>query len=267
MKSSTLLIVDDDPSIRQSLTFLLHRAGYLVTAASSPEEGLQTLRAGPFDLVLVDLRMPGMDGLDFLSALQQIHPDTPVFILTGHASLSTAIEAMRRGARDYFIKPLQPDQILVRIREELDRRRTRDRRLEIADQMAELLHELRDIEHLQDLPGAGEPPVAQAPARLARGPFVLDLHARQATLDGQLLRLSPASFDYLAALLRRAPQAVTYEDLVREVQGYNLPRREAQSIARWQIHQLRQSIEPDPGEPRYILNERGLGYRLALPAA
>lgn len=268
-RSHSLLLVDDDPSLRQSLAFILRQAGYQVTAAATAEEALQTLSAGPFDLILTDLRMPGMDGIEFLRTLRKDNPDTPVFIFTAHGALNTAIEAMRNGANDYFIKPLKPKELLDRLGVALDSRQQRVRRREIEKRIQSLIQELNAINppaRFQETRDADVPePSGLTPRILARGPFVLDLLARLTLLDGQPVRLSPTSFNYLAALLRHTPLPVAYEDLVREVQGFELPRKDAQPLARWQIHQLRQALEPEPGKPRYILNERGLGYRLVLP--
>jgi two-component system KDP operon response regulator KdpE len=82
-------------------------------------------------------------------------------------------------------------------------------------------------------------------------------------LDGRLIPLPPSAFDYLVTLVRHAPNPVPFETLVMQSQGYEMSRAEAQEMARWRIHQLRQALEPDPQNPRYILTERGMGYRLA----
>jgi len=263
---ATILIVDDDAHIRQSLTYFLQKAGYSVTATGDPQEALQCLQAGPFDLIFLDLKMPGMDGIALLEKIRAVYPDTPVFMLTGHAALSSAIEAMRRGASDYFVKPVQPKEILERVEQVLDKVREQRRRREIADQMASLLSELRQIDNLEtDQEDQQSALTREASQIVQRGPFLIDLQARQARLGEQNLRLQPTSFDYLVALLRRSPEPVSYEELVLEIQGYELTRNEARDIARWQIYQLRQALEPDSSQPQYILTERGYGYRLAIP--
>jgi DNA-binding response OmpR family regulator len=263
---ATILIVDDDAHIRQSLTYFLQKAGYSVTATGDPQEALQCLQAGPFDLIFLDLKMPGMDGITLLERIRAAYPDTPVFMLTGHAALSSAIEAMRRGASDYFVKPVQPQEILERVEQVLDKVREQRRRREIANQMASLLNELRQIDNLEMEDGDEQAALSRDVTHiLQRGPFLIDLQARQARLGQQSLRLQPTSFDYLVALLRRSPEPVSYEDLVLEIQGYELTRNEARDIARWQIYQLRQALEPDSSRPQYILTERGFGYRLAIP--
>jgi len=101
------------------------------------------------------------------------------------------------------------------------------------------------------------------PARfLQRGPFVLDLQARLLSLDGQYVPLSPTNFDYLVALVRHAPQPVSYQVLVREAQGYDVSLVEAREMTRWRIHELRKAIEEDSKSQKYLITVRGSGYKL-----
>jgi DNA-binding response OmpR family regulator len=168
------------------------------------------------------------------------------------------------GARDYLLKPVDPPLILARVREILAERQQSERRREIVAQIQSLLAELEQIDG-QDAPPinllSALPPTAST-RFLQRGPFTLDLHARHATLEGRLISLPPGAFDYLVTLIRHTPDPVSYEALVMQSQGYELTRIEAQEMARWRMHQLRQALEPDPANPRYILTVRGIGYRL-----
>ncbi len=107
-----LLIVDDEPNIRKVLAALLEQAGYLTTAAASGEEAIRMVRAHDPDLVLTDLRMPGMDGLELLRQLRSGFPEIPVVLLTAHGTIETAVEAMRRGAHDFLTKPFDDDKVL-----------------------------------------------------------------------------------------------------------------------------------------------------------
>ena len=99
---------------------------------------------------------------------------------------------------------------------------------------------------------------------LKRGPLILDLQSRRATMGERVLALPPAAFDYLVVLLRHAPDVVQYQTLVAEAQGYQTDRREAQELSKWHIHELREALEPTPSEPRHVLNVRGVGYRLVV---
>lgn len=262
--TSTVLIIDDEINLRRSLSMVLQRSGYAVTTAGNAQEVFQYLQAGAFDLVFLDLKMPDINGLELLLQIRRIYPNMPVMILTAHATLESAIEAVRRGARDYLLKPIDPAQIVERVQEILaESEQTRRRRM-IMGEMQQLLSELHKIEQ----PGAGEtvitPSISIAdPARiLKRGVFTLDLHTRGVTLAGKPVPLSPTAFDYLATLMRHSPNAINYEQLVMESQGYKTSLIEAREISRWRIHELRKVIEPDTRNPEYIITVRGTGYRL-----
>jgi DNA-binding NtrC family response regulator len=134
--ASSILIIDDEAFLRRSLTLILQSKGYLVNSAASAQAGLQMLQAGSYDLVFLDIRLPDRSGMVVLPAIRQLYPDLPVLILTAHATMETAIEAVRQGARDYLLKPIDPEQILVRIREVLEEQSQPKRRREIAGQIS-----------------------------------------------------------------------------------------------------------------------------------
>jgi DNA-binding response OmpR family regulator len=260
----TILIIDDEPNLRRSLAMILQRAGYSITCAESAEQVHQYLQAGAYDLVFLDLKMPDINGLQLLPEIRRQYPEMPVLILTAHATLDSAIEAVRKGARDYLLKPINPEQILKRVGEVLAEQQQPRRRREIVGEIQNLLKELNQVEGAM-----AEEPVLQAvapsadPARiLRRGPFVLDLHARYASLGEQLISLSPTAFDYLATLVRHSPNPVSYETLVMESQGYKTTPVEAREMARWRIHELRKALETDTRNPSYIITVRDVGYRL-----
>jgi two-component system alkaline phosphatase synthesis response regulator PhoP len=187
----------------------------------------------------------------------------PVFILTAHATLETAVQAVRSGARDYLLKPIDPEVIVDRVRETLEGQRVPQRRRQIASQLHELLDELNEMENPAAGAESAEPGPPDRESRyLKRGAFTLDLHLREAAWEGRTARLPPSTFQFLISLLRHAPEAVTYETLVRESQGYDLSRAEARELARGHIHELRKAIEPDLKHPRFIVTVRDVGYRL-----
>ena len=261
---NTILIIDDEINLRRSLSLILQRSGYKVTCAGSAQEGLQFLNSGPYDLAFLDIKMPDRSGMSILPEIRQQYPEMPVLILTAHASLDTAIEAVRQGARDYLLKPIDPQQILVRTSEVLTEQSQPKRRREITTQIQNLLAELHQIEGSD---GSTDPMLSALPptdpARFLRsGVLSLDLHARHASLNNKYISLSPSNFDYLVTLMRHAPDPVPYQTLVRESQGYDLSRAEAREISRWQIHELRKALEEDPHKPRIVLTVRDLGYRL-----
>jgi len=263
--TDSILIIDDESNLRLTLTAILQKAGYSVTAVGHPQDALQCLASGPYDLVFLDLKLPDMDGLALLTEMHRLYPDMPVLILTAHATLQSSIEAVRQGARDYLLKPIDPPLILTRVRDVLAEQQQSRRRREIVTQIHGLLEELGQIDGQDALTANLLPGLpATSPTRfLQRGPFTLDLHARRAMLNEQLISLPPGAFEYLVALARHAPNAISCQDLVMQSQGYTLARLEAQDLARWRIHQIRLALETDPKRPQYVITVRGAGYRLA----
>jgi DNA-binding response OmpR family regulator len=262
--SFTILIIDDEPNLRRSLALILQRAGYSVTTAENGEQVHQCLEAGAYDLVFLDLKMPDINGMELLPQIHKIYPDMPVLILTAHATLDSAIQAVRKGARDYLLKPIDPEQILSRVREVLAEQQQPRRRREIVGEIQSLLQELNEVAGVKpEEEGSQTTSTPVNPARiLRRGPFMLDLHARYALLNEQVISLSPTAFDYLATLLRHSPNPVGYETLVMEAQGYKTTPVEAREMARWRIHELRKALETDTRNPNYIITVRDIGYRL-----
>ena len=266
MTQKSILIVDDEDHLRRTLSLILQKESYRVETASSAEEALACLKLRDFDLMFLDLNLPGMGGVELLAEVHEQAPHMPVLILTAHAELDSAIQALRLGARDYLFKPADPALIVTRVAEVLAEREQPARKKEIVSQLQDLLAELQRMEGDNMTPTstlAALPSVD--PARfLRRGEFELDLHARHATLKGKYLQVTGIYFDYLSTLLRHAPKPVEYKTLVRESQGYEVENVEARELARWRIHELRQIIETDPERPQYILTVRGMGYRLAI---
>jgi len=265
--SASILIVDDEENLRMTLSRILVKSGFNVTTASSGEEALRLIQAGAFELAFIDLLMPGIGGLVLLAEMRKLYPEMPVLILTAHATLDSAIEAVRQGARDYLVKPADPQLLIARVKSILEEHRQPQRQREIIAQIQRLVSELnqftQSVEDNQPNLLTMLPPTD--PARfLQRGPFVLDLHARHLTQDGEYVPLSPTNFDYLVTLVRHAPNPVTYEVLVRESQGYEMTRAEAREMARWRIHELRSAIEKDTKKPRYLITVRGSGYKLTV---
>lgn len=262
----TILVVDDEDRLRLSLSLILQKENYRVETAANAAEALEYLRTHECDLMFLDLNLPGMSGIDLLMEVHGQAPHLPVLILTAHAALDSAIQAVRLGARDYLIKPVEPVLILTRVAEILAESEQPGRKKEIVSQIQALLAELLTMEGEDTTPTsalAALPP-ADSARFLKKGDFDLDLHARHAVLDGKYLSVTGIYFDYLAILLRHAPKGVPYKTLVKEAQGYDATIEEAKDLARWRIHELRKIIEADPQQPQYILTVRGTGYRLAI---
>ena len=261
-----ILIVDDEASLRQTLARILQRAGFEVTTAASGKEGLSLLSQQSFDLVYLDIRMPDMNGLDMLKAIQTEFPVLPVVLFTAQPDLNSAVEALRRGATDYLLKPLKPETVISRTQAILANQQKERRKREIQLQVEALQAELRSLESDQ---GAEATATSQQPTGLEdrfirRGTLTLDLHTRRLTMDDRVINLPPTSFDYLLVLARHAPNVVDYQTLVAEAQGYQAGPREAQQLTKWHIHHIRQAIEQDVRNPVHIINVRGSGYRLVI---
>lgn len=262
----TILIVDDDQHLRLSLSLILQKEGYRVEAAADAQEALESLRTGEYDLMFLDLNMPRMRGIDLLVEIHRQVPQMPVLILTAHADLESAIQAVRLGARDYLIKPVEPVVIVTRVAEIVAESAQPARKKEIVEQIQALLAELQKIDGENTTPTStlAALPSSEAARFLSKGGFELDLHARHVTLHGEYVPVTGIYFDYLSTLLRYAPRVVSYQTLVKESQGYDVTIAEARDLARWRIHELRKMIEADPQHPRHILTVRGIGYRLAV---
>ncbi len=262
--TKTILIIDDEVNLRRSLSLILQRNGYVVVCAATAQEGLQYLQAGGFDLIFLDIKLPDRDGMAILPEIRQQYPEMPVLILTAHATLDTAIDAVRQGARDYLLKPVDPELLLLRAGEIIAEQGQPKRKREIAAQIQALIYELNQMDNPENLPVSfvGSAPPTDPARFLHRGKLSLDLHTRHTFLNDRHIPLPPSTFDYLVTLLRHAPNPVPYQTLVRESQGYDLTRSEAREISRWHIHQLRKSLEIDPHKPQLIFTLRDIGYRL-----
>ena len=258
-----ILIIDDEANLRETLGRILQRAGCETLAAADGRKALQLVGEQNFNLVYLDLHLPGMDGIEILKGLRLLQPKLPVIMLTGFGTLQSAVEALRLGATDYLLKPFDPEVLVARTRVILDEQAIEARKHELREQISILQAELRNLE--QDIS------IEQSTSLLAPEPqnrflksgrMVLDLQAKRATFGERVLSLPPATFDYLVVLARHSPEIVNYHTLVTEAQNYQVDGVEARELAKWHVHVLRQALEIDPQNPRFLINVRGAGYRL-----
>jgi DNA-binding response OmpR family regulator len=253
--SAHILVVDDEPAARLSLAELLSLEGYQVVAAASGEEAVDLLLEGPFDLAILDLKMPGMDGLELVHELQKRTPETIIIMLTAHGTLETAVQAMRHGAHDYLLKPANVNEIMASVKVGLDKRRRNLRRQELLSLMQ---HTLAAITEDGPMPSADSPTVTDRFLQVRE--VLVDKQKYVATFKGEPLDLTPTEFKLLIHLLSNPDQVLSPQELVREVQGYEADHWEARSIIRVHIRRLRQKLEPVPSKPVYIVTVRGAGY-------
>lgn len=247
---SKILVVDDDRLTRKYLETVLSSDGHRVVAAENGEQALEEAAKQTFDLALIDLRMPGIDGMQVLKTLRQRSPDTPLIVLTAHASLQTAVEALREGAHDYLFKPCRMAALRESVRTGLLKRRER-------------IRQRRLLAQAQIGPDSAPADRSAEQARfLQRGSLIFDFMRHVVTLDGHLLELSPTEFDLLAYLASEAPRVVPSAELAREVQGYEVAAEESQDTVRYHIYRVRQKIRSATGRQDVIRTVRGVGYAL-----
>lgn len=255
----SVLIADDEAPIRATVSALLRRRGYAVTVAEDGDEATSCLHQQPFDVLLLDLKMPGCSGLEVARRAKEVQPDAAVIILTGHGSLETAIDGIRLNVFDYVLKTTSPQDILARIDAALAKQKH-------TQHQQRLLHQLQSVVHGlcgQPEPAPG-PPVA---TRLVVGDIELSVWNQDGYIHGRRLNLTPTEFRILACLAQHAGTVLTYQQLVQCAHGYAVEPLEASELIKPHIHHLRQKMEPDPTNPRFVLTVRGTGYMLvAMPA-
>jgi DNA-binding response OmpR family regulator len=261
-----ILIIDDEASLRQTMARILQRAGYEVTTAANGKDGLALIAQHAFDLLYLDIRMPDISGLELLKTIHAQLPDLPVILFTAQPDLNSAVEALRRGAIDYLLKPLKPQAVIDRTQTLLANKQKERRKREIQRQIEELQNELTVLESPETSTSLSKPeqPSAMDERFVKRGELILDLHTRHVTMKGHSVTLPPTSFDYLLVLARHTPNVVDYQTLVAEAQGYETDTREAQELTKWHIHHIRQALEPNARNPIHVINVRGSGYRLVM---
>ncbi|MBV9280453.1 MAG: response regulator transcription factor [Chloroflexi bacterium] len=228
MSGPRVLVVDDEPAVLRTLRANLLARGYDVTAVESGEEALLRSAEQHPDLVILDLMLPGLSGIEVCEALRA-GSAVPILVLSARGEEQTKVRALDLGADDYLTKPFGIDELLARVRALLRR----------------------------------GPSTPEGDGTLRVGALTLDLGAREVVHNGARLELTPREFDVLAYLMRHSGKVVTHRVLLQEVWGPEYG-RETQYL-RVFINRLRRKIEDDPSHPRYIATEPGVGYRLLKP--
>jgi two-component system KDP operon response regulator KdpE len=221
-----VLVIDDEPAIRRFLRLSLAAQGYLVLEAESGESGYALLQRNAVDVVILDLGLPGVRGLDILKRLRESGSSVPVIVLSSRSDEGGKVAALDMGADDYVTKPFGMDELLARIR-------------------AAVRHRLQ-----QD----GERPIFKS------GDLAVDLVHRVVTVRETEVKLTPREYDLLRLLVMHAGKVLTHKFLLREVWGSETDIQ----YLRIYIHTLRQKIEADPVQPALIQTEQGVGYRLKI---
>src|ERR1700719_3517107 len=229
MNHATILVVDDEPQIRRVLRATLSSNGYDVIEAKDGQEAVEMVIRGRPALILLDVNMPGMSGLEACSKIR-LSFDGPIIMVTVRNSEHDKIQALDSGADDYVVKPFTMGELLARIRAALRR------------SVSE-----------------GPPPKFESPQ------LSVDLERRIVEVRGERVHLNPKEFDVLRLLITQQGKPLTHQKLLQTVWGPDYG--EGTENLRVVINQLRKKIEKDPTRPRYIFTEPWLGYRLQLPIA
>jgi DNA-binding response OmpR family regulator len=263
-QTARIMVVDDEATARISLAEILRLEGYQVDTAASGEEALSLLsKSGPFDLMVLDIKMPGMDGLQVTEAVREEYPNTVIILLTAFGTLETAIAAIRKGANDYLLKPSSVPEILDSVRKGLSKQQQEHRRHKLVSQLQQTLSELAAVEGTSE----SEEEVLPQPTRFIQiRDVVVDRQKHIVTLEGKPLDLTPTEFKILVCLMETPDQVWSPQELVRQAQGYETDAWGARAIIRVHIRRLRKKMEVDPSNPKYILNMRGVGYMFASGA-
>jgi DNA-binding response OmpR family regulator len=235
---SHILVVDDEPVARQSLTDILRLEGYTVNSVPNGQAAVEYIRTHPVELMIVDLRMPGMDGLEVVQVVNQISPETEVVLLTAFGTTESAIQALRLRIHDYLLKPAPPVAVMNSVKKGLARREARLKQRGVStssidEGMAEF--SLKDGTHV-------------------------DLSRRQVRKNQQVVHLTPAEGRLLRVLIENPGRVYSHRELVLLVQGYDTSQREAPEILRPLVSRLRHKLEAFPTLSDQIVSVRGTGY-------
>jgi DNA-binding response OmpR family regulator len=226
MKKTKVLVVDDEPETLKYVGANLRARGYDVATAGDGTEALQKADEDVFDLVLLDITMPGPDGFAVCQTLRQ-HSGVPIIMLSARGQEKDKVKALDLGADDYITKPFGIDELLARVRTVLRRS--------------------------QQEPGGGE--------TLTAGDLSIDFARRRVTRDGEEIKLTPTEYELLVQLARSAGKVLNHTTLLQRVWG---PEYGDEADYLWAyMRRLRRKLEADPEHPRHLLTEPGVGYRFA----
>jgi DNA-binding response OmpR family regulator len=234
-----ILIVDDEEVARLTLAEILRLEGYDINSVSSGEAAVEALRFEPYDVMILDLKMAGMGGMEVLQTVVDTLPSLIVIVLTAYGSIDTAIQAIRYRVHDYLLKPVSPDQVLESIEKALA--------LKVSAQMS-IAENANPDRTYSPLPGG----------------VVLAWDKRQIVWDQGSLSLTPTEARLLKILYERKSEMVTHSELVYLIQGYRIDTEEAAKILRPVVSRLRLKLTTVPDWGDRIKNVRGAGYVLEL---
>jgi DNA-binding response OmpR family regulator len=270
-----LLIVDDETNVRSTLGEFLEQRGYHVSKARSGDEALTLLTNTPYDLMVLDMLMPKMSGVEVMQRAREVCPNLAIIILTAHASMESAIAAVKSNVTDYMLKPCNLNDLAITISRALQERATQLHRQRLLEMVGEAMDTLRLIEKVREplpvpataaLPATFQPP-APEPDLFRVGPLMLDREKRLARLENDpvhTVELTENEVAILVALMEHPNQVLSCNQLADAALGYEgLDKWTVESLIRSCIFRLRQKIESSPDTPHLIRTVRGRGYFFA----
>lgn len=259
--SGQVLIVEDEVNIRAGLRDTLLKDGHVVIDTGNGEEALARLKVTPCDAAVVDIRMPGMSGIVLLQTIRAQWQHISVIMLTGHGDLESAIAAVKAGAHDYLLKPARPETIRQTVREAVATSRRRRKQASLLESLRAGLADLDNSTANQN----PSPPTSPEIRSLNVGRLRLNFSTYELDRDGIPIHLSPTEFKLLSILAAHLDEVIDYATLARLSLGYEPEPWEAKELVKRHVLAIRRKIEVDPAAPRYIINVRGVGYRLVSP--
>lgn len=287
LQPAHILVVDDEGANRYSVSKTLQRVGYMVTEAASGEEALEYIERQVFDVVLTDIKMTGIDGVELLRRIKDQSPDAIVILMTGYASLTSAVEALRLGAHDYLIKPSSSMDIRQSVQRGVERATNLQRRRRLLETIKQDVFELTraDIEaaivdvgpdvlddddddngDLQSMTDTSQQYRGFVDANgnntMKLGPLTVFPGRYQIAVNNYAIDLTPTEFDLLLYLAAHRGRVVPCQELVREVRNYVVNEAEAREVIRPHVSNLRRKLKAAGQTNDLIVNVRGIGYRL-----
>lgn len=271
-EDALILVVDDEGAIRYSVSKTLERVGYEVHTAASGEEALEMMHNTNYDVVLTDIRMPGISGVDLLARIKEESADIVVILMTGYASLGTAVESLRLGAHDYLIKPSSSEDIRESVSRGIERSVNLKRRRELLASIRSNVAELSTTpittssdtgtHDRRQEPDINVSTAPIQPNTMELGNLTIYPGRYQISVGDTMIDLTPTEFDLLLYLAAHRGRVVPCSELVREVRGYTVDEREAREVIRPHVSNLRRKLKNVGQDPNILVNVRGIGYRL-----
>lgn len=251
-----ILVVDDEEPIRLTMADLLRRRGHDVTTAEHGEAALALIHQRHYDLLLLDLKMPGLSGIEVAKRARARQPEAAIIILTGHGSLDSALDGLHVGVFDYMLKTSSPRDVLERVTAALQQQQEQRRKQHLLTTLQSVVGELGGTT-------AAQPPTSAPENWLEVGDLHISTWNQTVRRGSETLNLTPTEFRVLACLAQQVGQVMSYQQIVQCAQGYETSGLEAAELIKPHMYHLRQKLELDPSNPRYILTVRGTGYLLS----